>query len=66
MTRAGEGYADGPEPELTERDDLRDGRTGWQGATQGTKSRVAQKHGFKLNPKDYEVDCASWGRLVKK
>lgn len=67
MTRAGEGYAKGPTPSLTERSDLRSGRAGWEGAVKGTERRVKDKLGpVRMTADTHMLSGVPWDARVWK
>lgn len=64
---AGEGYAKGPTPTLTERSDLSSGRSGWEGATKGTEKRVREKLGPEMMGSDtHAISGVPWNARVSR
>lgn len=64
---AGEGYAKGPTPTLTERSDLQSGRSGWEGATKGTEKRIRSKLGpVQMTADTYMLSGFPWDARVSK
>ncbi len=56
-----------PEPTLTERKDLKSGRSGWEGAVKGTERRIKDKLGpMVMGPDTHMLSHIPWGGSVER